>query len=152
MDSLLRDGLVYLGDGNGRSKKYRDCKAPDLVFRALMLIDVGNWQLYVLRFFVGFFEACSFPGYSALLGAWYGPHELSKRVAIFEQSSSIASMFSGYIQVGLLKSMDGAHGLAGWRWLFIMDGVISIPIAIWGIFAIPDLPHTTRAFYWSQDV
>jgi hypothetical protein len=33
-----------------------------------------------------------------------------------------------------------------------MDGVISIPIAIWGFFAIPDLPHTTRAFYWTEDV
>jgi ACS family pantothenate transporter-like MFS transporter len=105
-----------------------------------------------LRFFVGIFEACSFPGYSALLGSWYGPNELNKRVAIFEQCSAIASMFSGYLQAGLYNSMNGTHGLAGWRWLFIMDGVISIPIALWGIFAIPDLPHTTRAFYWSGDV
>ncbi|KAJ5907464.1 hypothetical protein N7495_000146 [Penicillium taxi] len=106
--------------------------------------------LYVLRFFVGVFEACSFPGYSALLGGWYGPRELSKRVAIFEQSSSIASMFSGYIQAGLYKSMNGARGLAGWRWLFIIDGVISIPVALAGLCMIPDLPHTTRAFYWSK--
>ncbi|ERT03321.1 uncharacterized protein SPSK_09073 [Sporothrix schenckii 1099-18] len=108
-------------------------------------------QLYVLRFFVGLFEACSFPGYAALLGGWYGPRELTKRVAIFEQCSAIASMFSGYIQAGLYTSMNGVHGLAGWRWLFIMDGVISIPIAVWGFFAIPDLPHTTRAFYWTKD-
>ncbi|CAK7199883.1 hypothetical protein SEUCBS139899_002569 [Sporothrix eucalyptigena] len=108
-------------------------------------------QLYILRFFVGLFEACSFPGYAALLGGWYGPKELTKRMAIFEQSSAIASMFSGYIQAGLYTSMNGVHGLAGWRWLFIMDGVISIPIAIWGFFAIPDLPHTTRAFYWKKD-
>lgn len=108
--------------------------------------------LYALRFFVGLLEACSFPGYAALLGRWYGPNELSKRVAIFEQSSSIAAMFSGYLQAGLYTSMNGKHGLAGWRWLFIMDGVISIPIALWGIFAIPDLPHTTKAFYWTKDV
>jgi len=109
-------------------------------------------QLYALRFLVGLLESCSFPGYSALLGGWYGPHELSKRVAIFEQTSAMASMFSGYLQAGLYKSMNGKHGLAGWRWLFIMDGVISIPIAVWGIFAIPDLPHTTKAFYWTGDV
>lgn len=47
--------------------------------------------------------------------------------------------------------MNGKHGLAGWRWLFIIDGVISIPIALWGLFAIPDLPHTTKAFYWTKD-
>ncbi|OAA57988.1 pantothenate transporter liz1 [Niveomyces insectorum RCEF 264] len=108
-------------------------------------------QIYALRFFVGLFEACSFPGYAALLGGWYGPRELTKRTAIFEQSSAIASMFSGYLQAGLYKSMNGVHGLAGWRWLFIMDGIISIPIAIWGFFAIPDLPHTTKAFYWTKD-
>lgn len=60
-------------------------------------------------------------------------------------------MFSGYLQAGLYSSMNGHLGLAGWRWLFIMDGVISIPIAIWGFFGIPDLPHTTRACYLNAD-
>lgn len=30
--------------------------------------------------------------------------------------------------------MDGVHGLAGWRWLFIFDGVITLPMALWGTF------------------
>ncbi|KAI8653906.1 MFS domain-containing protein [Fusarium sp. Ph1] len=107
--------------------------------------------LYALRFFVGLLEACAFPGYAALLGGWYGPRELTKRMAIFEQTSGIASMFSGYLQAALYKGLGGRHGLAGWQWLFIFDGIISIPIAIWGFFAIPDLPHTTRAFYWTKD-
>ncbi|KAI1612754.1 major facilitator superfamily domain-containing protein [Exophiala viscosa] len=107
--------------------------------------------LYALRFFVGLLESCSFPGYAALLGGWYGPKELTKRVAIFEQTSAIASMFSGYLQTALYEGMNGTHGLSGWRWLFIMDGIISIPIAIWGFFAIPDLPHTTKAFYWTKE-
>ncbi|KAK7420766.1 hypothetical protein QQX98_002570 [Neonectria punicea] len=76
---------------------------------------------------------------------------LTKRMAIFEQTSAIASMFSGYLQAALYKGLGGRHGLAGWQWLFIFDGIISIPIAVWGFFAIPDLPHTTRAFYWKND-
>ncbi|KAI5922270.1 major facilitator superfamily domain-containing protein [Camillea tinctor] len=107
--------------------------------------------LYALRFLVGLLESCSFPGYAALLGGWYGPTELSKRVAIFEQTSAIASMFSGYLQAALYTGLNGHLGLPGWKWLFIFDGIISIPIAVWGFFAIPDLPHTTRAFYWSED-
>lgn len=118
----------------------------------LMASATNVRTLYALRFFVGLAESCAFPGYAALLGGWYGPHQLSKRVAIFEQTSGIASMFSGYLQAGLYKGMNGQLGLKGWQWLFIFDGIISIPIAIWGIFAIPDLPHTTRAFYWSKDV
>lgn len=108
--------------------------------------------MYALRFFIGLFEACAFPGYISMLGGWYGPKELTKRLAILLQVESIASMFSGYLQAGLYTSMDGRHGIAGWRWLFVMDAVISFPIAIWGFFGLPDLPHNTKAFYWSPEV
>ncbi|TQN64787.1 Pantothenate transporter liz1 [Colletotrichum shisoi] len=77
--------------------------------------------------------------------------ELTKRLAILLQVESIASMFSGYLQAGLYTSMNGRHGIAGWRWLFIMDAIISLPIAIWGSFGLPDLPHNTKAFYWSPE-
>jgi ACS family pantothenate transporter-like MFS transporter len=108
--------------------------------------------MYALRFFIGLLEACAFPGYIAILGSWYGPQELAKRTAVLLEVESIASMFSGYLQAGLHSSMNGHAGLAGWQWLFIMDGVISIPIALWGFFGLPDMPHNTRAFYWSAEV
>jgi ACS family pantothenate transporter-like MFS transporter len=108
--------------------------------------------MYAIRFFVGLFEACAFPGYITMLGSWYGPKELTKRLAILLQIESIASMFSGYLQGGLHRSMNGRHGLAGWRWLFIMDAVISFPIAIWGFFGLPDRPHNTKAFYFTPEV
>lgn len=53
-------------------------------------------------------------------------------------------MFSGYLQAALYTGMDGAGGLAGWRWLFIFDGVITFPMALWGFYALPDLPSTTK--------
>lgn len=109
-------------------------------------------KLYVLRFFIGLFESCSFPGYSALLGSWYSQGQLGKRVALFEQAGALSSMFSGYLQAALYAGLNGVGGLAGWKWMFIFDAIISIPIALWGFWAIPDLPHTTRAFYFSQEV
>ncbi|CAK4034137.1 Pantothenate transporter liz1 [Lecanosticta acicola] len=107
--------------------------------------------LYTLRFLVGFAEACVFPSFSALLGGWYGAMQLNKRMALFEQTSAIGDMFSGYLQAALYTGLDGHSGLQGWQWMFIVDGLIGIPIALWGFFAIPDLPHTTRAFYLSQE-
>lgn len=119
----------------------------------MVMASAKNIQtLYALRFFVGLLESCAFPGYAAILGSWYGPSQLAKRMALFEQSSGIAGMFSGYLQAGLYTGLNGTAGLAGWRWLFIFDGIISIPIAIWGFFAIPDLPSNTRAFYLNADV
>lgn len=137
-------------DGNGRCKEYRNGTFSNSIVYGSFIILICS-QMYALRFFIGLFEACAFPGYVALLGGWYGPKELTKRVAILLEIESIASMFSGYLQAGLYTSLNGAHGLAGWRWLFIMDGVISIPIALWGFFGIPDLPHTTKAFYLNAD-
>ncbi|KAH8660505.1 pantothenate transporter [Xylariales sp. PMI_506] len=101
--------------------------------------------LYALRFFVGLLESCSFPGYAALLGSWYGPDKLAVRQQILEQTQSVASMFSGYLQAGLYSGLNGSGGLSGWRWLYIFDGIISVPIALYGYYAIPDSPANTRA-------
>ncbi|KAI8202072.1 Pantothenate transporter liz1 [Colletotrichum sp. SAR 10_76] len=51
---------------------------------------------------------------------------------------------------GVYKGLNGVHGLTGWKWLFIMDGIISLPICIAGFFLIPDLPENTRAFYLNE--
>jgi ACS family pantothenate transporter-like MFS transporter len=77
--------------------------------------------------------------------------ELSKRIAIFYSASYAASMFSGYLQVGIYKGMDGHLGLAGWRWLFIFCGVISLPGAFWGFYAIPDNPYITKARWLAEE-
>lgn len=61
-------------------------------------------------------------------------------------------MFAGYLQAALYKGLNERGGLKGWQWMFIFDGIIGIPIAIWGYWAIPDLPHNTRAFYFSEEV
>jgi MFS transporter, ACS family, pantothenate transporter len=58
-------------------------------------------------------------------------------------------MFSGYLQAAVYKGLDGVHGLAGWRWLFIMCGVISVPCAFYGFFAVPDSPYSTKARWLS---
>ncbi|EME84980.1 uncharacterized protein MYCFIDRAFT_187776 [Pseudocercospora fijiensis CIRAD86] len=125
------------------------------IFWSVLVISMGFAKniktLYALRFLVGFAEACVFPGFAAMLGGWYGPTQLAKRAALFEQSSAIGNMFSGYLQAALHTGMDGKAGLKGWQWMFVIDGLIGIPIAIWGLFAVPDLPHTTRAFYMSKE-
>lgn len=108
-------------------------------------------HVIAIRFFVGLLESIFYPAAHMILGSWYKPSELAKRACIFHASSAAASMFSGYLQAGVYKGMNGLHGLPGWKWLFIMDGVIGVPIAVAGMFLIPDLPENTRAFYLRKD-
>jgi len=79
------------------------------------------------------------------------PSELGKRACIFHASSAAAGMFSGYLQAAVYTGLNGTLGHAGWQWLFIMDGLISLPIALLGFFLIPDLPENTRAFYLTAE-
>ncbi|KAL2838973.1 major facilitator superfamily domain-containing protein [Aspergillus pseudoustus] len=107
-------------------------------------------QLYVLRFFIGLAESGFYPGMSYLIGSWYRKDEIAKRSGIFNASSAVATMFSGYLMTGMI-GLDGKHGFKGWQWLFIMDGVISLPIAVASIFLIPDSPENTRAWYFNEN-
>ncbi|KAL7815832.1 major facilitator superfamily domain-containing protein [Trichoderma gracile] len=108
-------------------------------------------SIMAIRFFQGIFEASTFVGTHYILGAWYTERELGKRSGIFTASGLAGSMIGGFIQTGIHSSLDGRSGLAGWRWLFIVDGLLTIPVAAYGFFFFPDTPRNTSAFYLTED-
>ncbi|KAL3463135.1 major facilitator superfamily domain-containing protein [Aspergillus heterothallicus] len=99
--------------------------------------------LVACRFFLGFAEAAYFPGCLYLLSCWYTRTEMVKRTALLYSGSLISGAFSGLIAAGVTKNLNGAKGLLAWRWLFIIEGAITIAIALISYFIIPDLPRTT---------
>ncbi|KAK9458921.1 major facilitator superfamily domain-containing protein [Lipomyces oligophaga] len=101
--------------------------------------------IYGLRFMLGIFESCSYPGFAYILGCWYGPDELAKRMGVYDLAGYAANMFAGYIQTGIYTGLNGACGLSGWRWMFIIDGIMGFPICAWGFYSVPDFPNNTRA-------
>lgn len=80
----------------------------------------GAQMIYALRFLIGFLEGTCFVGMAYIIGSWYTAAEIGKRTAIFASCAYAGSMFSGYLQVACLNTLDGVHGLEGWRWLFIV--------------------------------
>ncbi|KAL7412555.1 pantothenate transporter liz1 [Mrakia frigida] len=82
-------------------------------------------QMYAFRFCVGMFESAFFPSLLYLMGSWYSKTELNKRLAIFHLSGSLGSAFGGYLQAAVYKTLDGHHGIAGWRWLYIVCGCMT---------------------------
>ena len=55
----------------------------------------------------------------------------------------MGSLFSGVMQGAIHTNMDGAHGIAGWRWLFIIEGAMTVIVAIGGVWVLPDWPGNT---------
>ncbi|KJZ75309.1 hypothetical protein HIM_05235 [Hirsutella minnesotensis 3608] len=103
--------------------------------------------IMAIRFFQGFCEASTFVGTHYILGSWYTARELGKRSGIFTSSGLAGTMIGGFIQTGIHRSLDGRRGLSGWRWLFIVDGLLTVPVALYGFLVFPDTPRTTAAFY-----
>lgn len=82
------------------------------------------------------------------VGSWYTPRELGKRATIFWVAGSIGSIFSGFLQAAAYSNLNGVHGLSGWRWLFVVDAIITLPIAIISYFFLPDLPLKGESPWW----
>ncbi|KAH7064321.1 MFS transporter-like protein [Paraphoma chrysanthemicola] len=104
--------------------------------------DFGS--MLACRFMLGVTEAPFYPGALFLIGLFYTKKEIATRMAIFYTGNMMASSFAGLIAAGVFAGLDGVHGLAGWRWLFIIQGALSIGVAFFAFFILPDHPLNTR--------
>jgi MFS family permease len=129
---------------------------PSLYISAAMLLwglistlsgSVHNFAgMVCIRFFLGFIEAAFLPGALLILSKWYTRRELTKRNAILFCGNLISNAFSALVGAGVLSNMQGVLGHAAWRWLFWIEGAITMGIAISAAFILPDLPHNSRGF------
>ncbi|TLD28587.1 hypothetical protein PspLS_04056 [Pyricularia sp. CBS 133598] len=101
-------------------------------------------HLVAIRFFLGFVEAPFSPGAIYLLTCWYPRRELALRISIFLTGLPIATAFSGLIAAGVLGGLEGARGIAGWQWLFIVEGAGSFAFALTSLLLLPDFPDQKR--------
>ena len=72
---------------------------------------------------------------------WYCRHEIQIRQALFFSAASVAGAFSGLLAFAIAK-MDGIGGLEGWRWIFILEGIATVVVAVIAFFLLYDFPET----------
>lgn len=89
-------------------------------------------------------ESGFFPGVLFLLSSWYRKKELAKRMAWFYSAAIISGAFGGLLAGGITESLAGKRGIAAWRWLFIVEGAMTIILSFGAMFLLPDWPSTTR--------
>merc|ERR1712000_661756 len=124
------------------------CMALWAVVSALTAMSKDFTGLLLTRFFLGLTEAPYYPGAVYILSLFYNRKEVATRIAILYTGNILATAFAGLIAAGIFHGMDGSLGLAGWKWLFILQGVVTFVIAIVGYFVLPDFPHNTK---WLTD-
>jgi MFS family permease len=105
-----------------------------------------NYQVLIgLRVLMGTLEAGFAPGVLLLLSSWYKKEEQSRRFAVYISAAILSGAFGGLLAGSITTGLKDAHGIAGWRWLFIVEGVGTIGVAAIALFVLPDFPATTSA-------
>ncbi|KAL8773147.1 MAG: hypothetical protein Q9209_001823 [Squamulea sp. 1 TL-2023] len=116
---------------------------PYIVFEIPSNILLKKLKPHATRFFLGLAETGMFPGSFYLIGMWYRRFEAQKRYSFFFGSTSLAGAFGGLLASAIGK-MDGMRGYKGWRWIFILEGVLTVVVAIFFFFVIPDFPENAK--------
>lgn len=121
------------------------------------------------RFFLGFVEAAFFPGALFLLSKWYKRSELGLRTAYLSCGILISNAFGSLVASGILSGMQGKRGHAAWRsvalmrelgilthvhfrWLFYIEGALTILVAVIAVFVLPDFPQNSHWFLTSEEM
>ncbi|KAF2030675.1 MFS general substrate transporter [Setomelanomma holmii] len=111
---------------------------------ALMALVKTPSQLIAVRFVLGVTEAGFSPAVLFIISNWYRRHEQSKRFMCFLSAGILSGAFGGIIAGAIVDSLDGAHGVSGWQWLFIVQGVATIGAAVPAPFLLLDWPSSAR--------
>jgi MFS family permease len=101
---------------------------------------VKDWEsLAALRVVLGILEAGFFPSCVYLLSTWYSRYDVGKRYSVFYILGSLASACAGILAYGLMQ-LNGREGLTGWRWIFIIEGTLTVALGLGSYFALVDFP------------
>ncbi|KAJ4182421.1 MFS transporter (Seo1) [Fusarium falciforme] len=97
-------------------------------------------EIMAYRFMVSIFEASYFPGVHFVLGSWYRSDEIGRRGGTFYIGLTLGTMTASLLQGAATQYLDGVNGLPGWRWAFIINAIITLPLAFVGYFIWPGTP------------
>ncbi len=109
-----------------------------------MAFITGPKSFYAMRFLLGVAEAGFFPGIILYLTYWFTAEERARWIGMFMTAIPLSSVIGGPISGWILDHMNGAAGVEGWRWLFVLEGLPSVFVGLACFFYLDDGPATAR--------
>jgi len=98
---------------------------------------------YILRFMLGAAEAGFFPGVVYYLSLWYPETQRARAIAAFMTAIPVTGLIGGPVS-GALLGLDGVSGLAGWQWLFLVEGLPAILLGVIVLVYLTDRPEAAH--------
>jgi MFS family permease len=136
---------MLMSSGKLRPSLYMSCCMMAWATVATLTALVKNYTgLVIVRFFLGVVEAPFYPGALYILSLFYTRKEIATRVSILYAGNIFAVSFAGLIAAATFETLSGKHGVHGWQWLFIIEGVVTFGVAVGAIWLLPDMPLDTK--------
>jgi sugar phosphate permease len=107
---------------------------------AATALAAGANSFYALRLLLGAAEAGFFPGVAFYLGTWFPAQYRTRMIAWFMVAIPVSSVIGGPVS-GWLLTMDGFGGIAGWQWMFLIEGLPVVLIGISLLWLLADRPE-----------
>jgi sugar phosphate permease len=115
---------------------------------ASMMFVSDIHAFYALRFLLGVFEAGFAPGMVLYLTYWYAPERTGRAMAVVMWAGPIGGMLGAPLSSWAMTALAGAHGLAGWQWMFLLEGLPCCVLGAIAFFFLDDRPDRAR---WLSD-
>jgi MFS transporter, ACS family, tartrate transporter len=110
------------------------------VLSIAMLFVQGPSSFYLLRFLLGVAEAGFLPGIIYYLGNWYPKSDRARAVSWFMLGIPLSTVVGGPL-AGVILGLNGWHGLTGWQWLFLLEGIPAVVLGVVVLFYLTDSPE-----------
>ncbi|VVE86586.1 MFS transporter [Pandoraea bronchicola] len=104
----------------------------------IMAFVSAPWQFYVVRFLLGVAEAGFYPGVILFLTYWFPNRRRAKMTAIFQAGIPVAGLLGGPLSGWILDAFHQVGGHAGWQWVFVLEALPTIPLAIGVLLILTD--------------
>ncbi|MGX1772232.1 MFS transporter [Nocardia brasiliensis] len=114
------------------------------IIATLTAFAVNVEMVYLLRFLLGVAEAGFFPGIIVYLTRWYPNAERTKVISTVMVAIPVASVLGSPLNGWILDTFDGALGLDGWRWVFIVGGIPAVLLGVVFFFGLTETPAQAK--------
>jgi MFS family permease len=108
---------------------------------AAMCFTAGPYTFYTLRFLLGAAEAGFFPGIAFYLSTWFPSEYRTRIIAWFMVAIPLSTAIGAPLSSAPLTGLNGVGGLAGWQWMFILEGLPVVVLGIALLWLLPDRPE-----------
>lgn len=118
-----------------------------LVSSLMMFVHTPK-QFYAMRFLLGVTEAGFFPGIIFYLSCWFPGARRARVTAFLMMATAVAGIIGGPLSGFIMTRLGGVGGLAGWQWLFVLEGVPAVTLGLFAFFLLGDSPAEV---HWLDD-